>query len=160
MTFVAPPRVTRHVRHLHKYTDSPVAAHHRFSFQLPGQPPVAIAATLGEFAGAIGQVDDAVLEHHAAHGDFSRWVLDVFHDRHLGGHLRKVERRWARGELGDLRHALTQPLSPLASMSPGTGAGRQGGGRRVTVMGEPPRTHVEDSAEHLRGASLVPKLLA
>ena len=115
MTFVAPPRVTRHVRHLHKYADRQVAPHHCFSFQLPGQPPVAIAATLSQFAGAIGQLDDAVLEHHAAHGDFSRWVLDVFDDRHLGGHLRKVERRWARGEIGDLRHALTQPLSPVAA---------------------------------------------
>ena len=91
----------------------PGGPHHRFAFQLPGRAPFAVAATLGEFAGAIGQVDDAVLEHHAAHGDFSRWVLDVFDDRHLGGHLRKIERRWARGEIGDLRDALTQPLGAV-----------------------------------------------
>jgi hypothetical protein len=56
-----------------------------------------------------------VLEHHAAHGDFSRWLLDVFDDRHLGGHLRKIERRWARGEIGDLRDALTRPLGSVAA---------------------------------------------
>ena len=90
VTFVAPPRITRHVRHLHKYADRQVAPHHRFSFRLPGQASVAVAATLGEFACAIGRVDAAVLEHHAAHGDFSRWLLEVFDDRHLGGHLRKT----------------------------------------------------------------------
>ena len=113
VTFVAPPRVTSHARHLGKYTDRPVAAHQRFSFRLPGQLPIASAATLGEFSHALDQVGDAVLEHHAARGDFSRWVLDVFDDRHLGGHLRKVERRWARGEINDLRQALAQPLRPV-----------------------------------------------
>ena len=114
--FVAPPRAT-HVRRLHEYADREVALHDRFAFRLPGQPPVAIAATLGEFAGAIRQVDGSVLEHHAAHEDFSRWVLDVLDDRDLGGRLRKVERRWAQGEIGELRPALTQPLGPLVAAS-------------------------------------------
>jgi hypothetical protein len=115
VTFVAPPRLTRHVRHLHKYVDREVAPHHRFAFQLPGEEPVAVAATLGEFAGAVGRVSDAVLEHHAARGDFSRWVLDVFGDRQLGGALRKIERRWSLGEIGDLRDALARPLLAVAA---------------------------------------------
>jgi hydroxymethylpyrimidine pyrophosphatase-like HAD family hydrolase len=124
MTFVAPPRLTRHVRHLHKYADRPVAPHHRFAFQLPGEAPVAVAATLGEFAGAIARVGAAILDHHAAHGDFSRWILDVFGDRHLGGRLRKVERRWASGEIGNLRDALVQTLGAVAAdRVPGQGLG-------------------------------------
>jgi hypothetical protein len=115
VTFVAPPRVTSHVRHLGKYTDRPLAPHHHFSFRLPGRGPVAVVSTLGEFAGILASVDEAVLAHHAAGGDFSRWIADVFDDRRLSGHLRKVEQRWARGEIGDLRHALCQPLELLAA---------------------------------------------
>ena len=115
VSFVAPPRLTRHVRHLHKHVDREVAPHHRFAFQLPGQAPRAIAATLAEFCDAIGQVDHPVLEHHAAHGDFSRWVLDVFEDRHLGSRLGKIERRWSQGEIGDLRAALLQPLDGVVA---------------------------------------------
>ncbi len=69
--------------------------------------------TLGEFVTALGRVDDEVLDHHAARGDFSRWVLEVFGDRVAGAHLRKIERRWACGEIGDLRQALAQPLHPV-----------------------------------------------
>lgn len=115
VTFKAPPRLTSHVRHFGKYTDRSVAPHRRFTFQLPGQAPVAMAATLGEFVAAVASVDEAVLAHHAAQGDFARWMADVCDDQHLGGHLRKVERRWARGEIADLRHALIQPLDLAAA---------------------------------------------
>jgi hypothetical protein len=113
VTFAPPPRSTRHVRHLHKYADREVAPHHRFAFRLPGRTPVATVATLGDLAGALGAVEGAVLEHHAAHGDFSRWVLDVLGDRHLGGRLGKVERRWAQAEVADLRSALIRALGPV-----------------------------------------------
>ncbi len=61
--------------------------------------------------GAVGVVettDEAVLAHHAARGDFSRWVLDVFSDPHLAAQLRKTESRWSRGEITDLRRAIAQ----------------------------------------------------
>jgi hypothetical protein len=115
VTFVAPPRVTSHVRHLGKYTDRPVAPHHRFTFRHPVHGPVAVAATLGEFAAAVASVDEAVLAHHAGGGDFSRWIGDVFDDRQFCRHLRKVEQRWARGEIGDVRQALRQPLDALTA---------------------------------------------
>ena len=110
VTFVVPPRITSHIRHLGKYADLPVPSEHAFAFRSGDGQPVARAATLGEFAEAIGRVDSAVLEHHAAQGDFSRWVMDIVDDRHLAGHLRKVERRWTRGEIADLRQALLQPV--------------------------------------------------
>jgi 3-deoxy-D-manno-octulosonate 8-phosphate phosphatase KdsC-like HAD superfamily phosphatase len=114
MTFVPPPRLTSHVRHLHKYSDRPLAPHHRFLFRARNGSPVMTAGTLGEFVTTLGRVDDEVLDHHAARGDFSRWVLEVFGDRVAGAHLRKIERRWACGEIGDLRQALAQPLHPVA----------------------------------------------
>jgi hypothetical protein len=110
VTFRVPPRVTSHVRHLGKYIDRPVPVQHAFAFRSPDGHPVGQTVTLSEFADAVGRVDAAVLEHHAARGDFSRWVLDIFGDRHLAAHLRKVERRWTRGEITDLRQALTRPL--------------------------------------------------
>jgi hypothetical protein len=73
--------------------------------------------TLGEFLEALGRVDDDVLDHHAGRGDFSRWVLEVFGDPVASAQLRKVERRWTRGEIRDLRQALAQPLHPV----PGVG---------------------------------------
>ena len=104
--------MTSHVRHLHKYADRTLAPQHHFLFRTPGGSPVMAAGTLGVFVEALGRVDDDVLDHHAARGDFSRWVLDVFGDPVAGAHLRKIERRWVRGEIGDLRQALTQPLHP------------------------------------------------
>src|SRR5262245_30169944 len=113
VSFSGPPRLTHHVRHIHKGTDREVAPPHRFAFRLPGHAALAFAATLAELGDAIGRVGPAVLEHHAAHGDFSRWVLDVFEDRYLGGQLGKIERRWTRGEIDDLRAALLQPLGAV-----------------------------------------------
>jgi haloacid dehalogenase-like hydrolase len=39
-------------------------------------------------------------------GDFSRCILGVFSDPSLGQQLRKIETRWRRGEIPDLRNAL------------------------------------------------------
>jgi hypothetical protein len=54
----------------------------------------------------VATIDHGVLAHHAGHGDFSRWVLDVFHDTELSRQLRKMESRWRRGELADLRGSI------------------------------------------------------
>jgi hypothetical protein len=44
-------------------------------------------------------------------GDFSRWLLDVFADRELGRQLAKIERRWGRDEIDDLRHAIERLIA-------------------------------------------------
>jgi len=46
------------------------------------------------------------MAHHAERGDFSRWVRDVFADVELARQFRKVEARWRRRELGDLRRTI------------------------------------------------------
>ena len=67
---------------------------------------VATAKSLNAFRDALASVPDGVLAHHAACGDFSRWVLDVFSDRTLGQQIKKLEARWTRGEIRELRPGL------------------------------------------------------
>jgi hypothetical protein len=52
-----------------------------------------------------------VLGFHATRGDFSRWLLSVFADRELGQQLAKIERRWGRDEIHDLRHAIERLIA-------------------------------------------------
>lgn len=105
-TFVATPRRTPHVRHLKKYAEVPLPPERAFVFRGRDGGVVARAGNLGEFRHAVGTVDAEVLEHHASRGDFSRWVLGVFAEQALGAQLRKVEARWSRGEIPDLRQAV------------------------------------------------------
>lgn len=110
-TFAATPRETPHVRHLTKYADTCVPPERRFFFRRGDGRVLAAADSLNEFRQALVSIDDDVLAHHARRGDFSRWVLEVFSDPHLAGQLHKVEARWARGEITDLRHALERPVA-------------------------------------------------
>ena len=106
LTFTATPRATPHLRHLKKYADTTVRPEHAFLFRAPNGRPVATADSLKAFRRVVATADDAVLAAHAGRGDFSRWIRDVFSDRELAAHLRKVERRWVRGEIIDLRGAI------------------------------------------------------
>jgi hypothetical protein len=106
ITFAAPPRLTSHVRHLTKYADSTVSPEARFFFRRPDGSLVATADSLRTFGRIAAGIDDEVLAWHAARGDFSRWVRDVFSDRELAAQLRKTESRWSRGEITDLRQAV------------------------------------------------------
>jgi hypothetical protein len=112
VSFVAPPRATRHVRHLGKYADHPVAPHEGFVFCRPDGHAVATVTTLRGFLAALRSVGDEVLLDHASRGDFSRWIADVFLDRQLAGQTRKAERR-AAGKGPLLRAALVGLLSGL-----------------------------------------------
>jgi hydroxymethylpyrimidine pyrophosphatase-like HAD family hydrolase len=114
LTFVAAPRRTRHVRHLGKYADQPVAPHHAFFFRHPDGCPAGTADTLLGFVARLQEVEDDALAFHAGRGDFSRWIADVFTDRRLAARLRKVERRWQSDRRIALRPALAAVLSDLA----------------------------------------------
>jgi hypothetical protein len=111
LTFVAVPRTTSHVRHLGKYADSRLPAHRCFFLRRASGELVATVGSLGEFLEAIETVGDDVLAFHAARGDFSRWLREVFADRELGGRLAKLERRWSRQELHDLRGDLARLIA-------------------------------------------------
>lgn len=111
LTFVATPRETPHVRHLEKYAESPLSPERRFYFRHPDGRLAAIAENLNDFRRAVASVDERVLTSHAARGDFSRWLLEVFSDRELGGQLRKIETRWCREEVPDLRRAILELIA-------------------------------------------------
>lgn len=113
VTFVAPPRATRHVRHLGKYADQPVASSSAFVFRRRNGCAVATADTLRSFLTCLEEVDDDVLAHHAARGDLSRWIVDVFLDRRLASQVRKAERRAGQDGAPRLRAALTGLLTRL-----------------------------------------------
>ena len=106
LTFTPAPRQTPHVRHLRKYADSQVPANQRFFFRNPDGGVVMAADSLSAFREALASAPEGSLAHHAARRDFSRWVLDVFGDRTLGHQMRKLEARWTRGEIRDLRGRL------------------------------------------------------
>jgi hypothetical protein len=82
-----------------------------FFFRAPGGRLVATAENLGAFLDAVWSVDDAVLADHAGRGDFSRWVRDVFANRPVSRQLAKIEQRWGRGEIHDLRATLDRLIS-------------------------------------------------
>ena len=106
LTFVAAPRQTVHVRHLTKYVDSCVPPGREFRFRGPDGRVRASADSLHSFRRVVETAPDDVLAHHAEHGDFSRWVRDVFADTELARQLRKIEARWRRRELADLRRTI------------------------------------------------------
>jgi hydroxymethylpyrimidine pyrophosphatase-like HAD family hydrolase len=106
LTFVAAPRQTVHVRHLTKYVDSCVPPGLEFLFRGPDGRVRAAADSLHSFRRVVATAPDDVLAHHAGHGDFSRWVRDVFADAELARQLRKIEARWRRRELADLRRPI------------------------------------------------------
>jgi hypothetical protein len=106
VTFVAAPRQTVHVRHLTKYVDSCVPPGREFRFRGFDGRVRASADSLHSFRRVVATAPDEVLAHHADHGDFSRWVRDVFADAELARQLRKIEARWRRRELADLRRSI------------------------------------------------------
>lgn len=90
-------RDTAHVRHWHKYTAVPTAEGLRFYFRSPGGPTGRSAGHLAEFDAELRATSDAVVRHHASHGDFSRWVEDIFRDSTLGHDVAEVEARLRAG---------------------------------------------------------------
>ncbi len=118
-TFVAVPRMTSHVRHLRKYAAGRLPDERCFLFRSPDGRLAATAASFREFLQAVTRVPEEVLRFHAARGDFSRWLLDVFADRELGRQLAKIERRWGRDEIHDLRHAIERLIAAAMKRAEG-----------------------------------------
>ncbi|HMF98772.1 MAG TPA: HAD hydrolase family protein [Vicinamibacterales bacterium] len=103
------PRLTAHVRHRTKYLDMPVAESQAFVFTNDGRPGPR-ARTLKEFIGFLAAMPAERLGGHLRRHDFSRWVEDVFRDRALAGHLRKVETSAPFDNLRDAGDAIAQAI--------------------------------------------------
>ena len=95
------PRLTAHVRHRHKYVDTPVPAGRGFVFTRRGEPIGPPARTLAAFVASLNRAADDVIAEHVRRGDFSRWIADVFGDARLAAWIRDLEQRGAgSGETG------------------------------------------------------------
>ena len=90
-SFTPGTRVTPHERHWHKYTSGELPAYRRFLFRDVHGLTGASAGNLEEFRAEIARVRSGVLLHHAAHGDFSRWLGDISQDQRFVGTIRQAE---------------------------------------------------------------------
>src|SRR5262249_20716245 len=103
------PRLTAHVRHRTKYLDMPVGESQAFVFTSNGRPGPR-ARTLKEFIGFLASMPAERLDGHLRRHDFSRWIEDVFRDRALAGHLRKVETGVPTDNVRDAGDAIAQAI--------------------------------------------------
>ena len=97
-------RVSRHVRHRHKYATTPLPTHRRFYFHQPSGEPHS-AATLEEFSRYLRHCDLATLDYHLSRGDFSRWVMHTVADPDLGAGLATIERDVSLQRAAELEQA-------------------------------------------------------
>ncbi len=98
------PRLTRHVRHRHKYLDVPAAPDRAFRFRIAGnQGPV--VASLRDLVHVLGCTPVAQFAGHVERGDLSRWIADVFADGELADAVRSIEEQYRLGRVPDFNQA-------------------------------------------------------
>ena len=103
------PRLTSHVRHREKYFDVPVGQDRSFVFTTNGGSPLR-AGSLRQFVLAIGARPAAELDTFLRHGDFSRWIGDVFADATLAAELRGIEEQYRLGRVSDVANAIVHAV--------------------------------------------------
>lgn len=104
------PRITHHVRHEHKYLDTPLADALAFRFRGRTRLAGRRVHTLREFLDVLdcARVED--IDGHLQSGDFSRWVRDVFRDPALADRLAELEELHRVGRLPDVNGALIHAI--------------------------------------------------
>jgi hypothetical protein len=124
--FTLGQRATRHVRHWHKYLDTPLPPQLRFIFRDDSTTPGPVAGNLLEFVDALHHVPAAVITHHCRNGDFSRWLGTVYSDHAAAALVATTERDLlVHTDAERARHLLTelitfQYLPPDPPPQPGT----------------------------------------
>ena len=91
ITFEVDARITPHVRHRHKYADTPLPIRHRFAFRDQNGRVICSASTLQDFEQLLRFVPAETVQHHALNGDFSRWTFNVLEDLEFGALLLGAE---------------------------------------------------------------------
>lgn len=119
--FELSPRLTSHVRHRAKYLDVQLLREQGFVFSENAKIAGGPARTLKEFVSLLGSVPDTVIEGHALHGDFSRWIADVFRDHALASEIRKLEQRYRLGHTLTLSDSLAQLIRGRYELSTDAG---------------------------------------
>jgi hydroxymethylpyrimidine pyrophosphatase-like HAD family hydrolase len=111
------PRLTSHVRHKAKYFDLELIEEMGFVFTADGKPLGPAARTLKQFVEDLKTYPVAVLEGHVRRGDFSQWIMDVFHDPALATDVRKIEQRYRLGHIRDLCSAIGKAIEERYELS-------------------------------------------
>lgn len=116
-TFKLLPRLTSHVRHKAKYLDLELITELGFVFTKDNKPLGPPVRTLKEFAAALKTYPVAILQGHVHRSDFSRWILEVFHDSTLATDIRKVEQRYQLGHIPDLCGSIASAIKQRYELS-------------------------------------------
>ncbi|GGM19481.1 HAD-IIB family hydrolase [Deinococcus aerophilus] len=106
--FQASPRVSLHVRHLHKYLLAPLPPERRFYFRDAGGTAHGQAASLWEFRERLNGVPPESLAYHLTRGDFEAWLRTVIHDEPLARQMHKLAHLNPTGD--ELRTRLTESV--------------------------------------------------
>jgi len=107
--FTLAPRLTAHVRHRAKYIDAPVSDAKAFVFgEGTGTRPS--ARSLREFVELLPHLWAEILSGHLQRHDLSRWIGDVFRDRHLALRIRTLESRLVTDDPADVAQAIAQTI--------------------------------------------------
>lgn len=108
-----------HVRHQRKYAEGRVPFERGFTFRDAAGMIGLHVCSLAELARGLDQVPSTALAHHTAHGDFSRWIREVFCDLELAKLVQREERAYSSRSADVFRHviagliALRYPLTAL-----------------------------------------------
>lgn len=100
-------RFVRHVRHWHKYSDSSLPPASVFQFRTVTGVTGTSANNLSSFRRELLLCDPGVLEHHAAHRDFSHWLEHAIRDEGLARVARELE---DRSQMDDSHESLRRGL--------------------------------------------------
>jgi hydroxymethylpyrimidine pyrophosphatase-like HAD family hydrolase len=103
------PRLTRHVRHRHKYLDVPTVGERAFRFDFGGTPGP-VVASLSHLVRVLACTPAQRIHEHLRRSDLSRWIGDVFGDVTLAGIVRGIEEQHVLGRLPDVNDALIHAI--------------------------------------------------
>ena len=106
-SFTIGERASAHVRHWHKYVDTPLPLERRFYFHGRGSHDAG-AATLEDFSRQVEHCELGTLDYHLTRGDFSRWIIGTFADFTLARELANIERDLGNRKAAALEQARQQ----------------------------------------------------
>ncbi|HEX6810414.1 MAG TPA: HAD family hydrolase [Planctomycetota bacterium] len=107
--FRVAPRLTRHVRHRHKYLDVPAVGERAFRFRLDGALGPS-AASLSELVQVLTCTPVERFREHVDRGDISRWIGEVLCDGTLAAAVRDIEEQHRLGRALDFNDAVIHAI--------------------------------------------------
>lgn len=82
---------TPHKRHTRQYSEGDLGMERSFYFRSPEGKLNLRAQNLGLFIQLAQGIDDSTWRFHLERGDFSKWFMEVIHDKELAETVKKIE---------------------------------------------------------------------